>query len=149
MAVGLTATILGSRQSAAAMAEYALIGAVGSPIFLGFSGGVQVITGPTGGYIIGFIAAVAIIGIILEKTCFTIPAALVANTAGMFVTLFFGTIWLKIHLNFNWNSALAAGFYPFLIGGFVKAFLASWIGIKARRRLTRISLLSDSLFKAA
>ncbi|WP_173918309.1 biotin transporter BioY [Halobacillus sp. Marseille-Q1614] len=144
LAVGLAATILGSRQSSAAMIGYALIGAIGLPVFAGFSGGFQVLAGPTGGYIIGFIAAAYITGLILEKTRFTIPAAFIANTAGMGVTLLFGTVWLKLLLDLNLNQALASGVYPFLAVGFIKAFLASWIGITVRRRLIQASLLKNN-----
>ena len=68
LAVGIAATVLGSRQGALAMLCYAAIGAVGIPVFAGFSGGPQVLVGPSGGYIFGFIAAAYITGLILEKT---------------------------------------------------------------------------------
>ena len=144
LAVGIAATILGSRQGALAMVCYAAIGAIGLPVFAGFSGGPQVLLGPSGGYIFGFIAAAFITGFILEKTKFTIPIAMLANTAGMFVTLFFGTIQLKFVLDLSWGAAIAAGVYPFLVVGFIKAFLASWIGINVRQRLIQAKLITVS-----
>lgn len=141
LAVGLAATILGSRLGALSMVGYMALGAIGIPVFAGFSGGFHVIVGPSGGYIIGFIAAAFITGLILEKTKFSIPMAMVANVAGMFVTLLFGTIHLKIVLDLTWNAALIAGVYPFLVVGFIKAFLASWIGIKVRQRLIQARLI--------
>ncbi|WP_096270796.1 biotin transporter BioY [Paucisalibacillus globulus] len=144
LAVGIAAVVLGSRQGALAMICYALIGAVGVPVFAGFSGGLQVIVGPSGGYIFGFIATAFITGFILEKTKFTIPMAFIANIIGMFVTLTFGTIQLKFVLDLDWNAALVAGVYPFLVVGFIKAFLASWIGITVRNRLIQANLLKVS-----
>lgn len=141
LAVGLAATILGSRQGALAMVCYMLLGAVGVPVFAGFSGGLQVIVGPSGGYIIGFIATAFVTGFILEKTRFTVPMALYANVIGMFITLLFGTVQLKIVLDLGWGAALAAGVYPFLAVGFIKAFLASWIGITVRQRLIQANLI--------
>lgn len=141
LAVGLAATILGSRQGALAMVCYMLLGAVGVPVFAGFSGGLQVIVGPSGGYIIGFIATAFVTGLILEKTRFTVPMALYANVIGMFITLLFGTVQLKIVLDLGWGAALAAGVYPFLVVGFIKAFLASWIGITVRQRLIQANLI--------
>ncbi|WP_085991575.1 biotin transporter BioY [Oceanobacillus senegalensis] len=141
LAVGIAATILGSRQGALAMVCYMAIGAVGIPVFAGFSGGLQVIVGPSGGYIYGFIVAAFFIGLILEKTRFTMPIALFANVIGMFITLFFGTLHLKFVLDLSWNAALVAGVYPFLVVGFIKAFLASWIGITVRQRLISANLL--------
>ncbi|MFD2630442.1 biotin transporter BioY [Oceanobacillus kapialis] len=143
LAVGIAATILGSRQGALAMVLYMAIGAVGLPVFAGFSGGPQVLVGPSGGYIFGFIAAAYFTGLILEKTRFTIQMAVIANIMGMFVTLIFGTIQLKLVLDLGWSASLAAGVYPFLVVGFIKAFLASWIGIIVRRRLIQAKLLGD------
>ncbi|OZU89559.1 BioY family transporter [Virgibacillus indicus] len=143
LAVGIAATILGSRQGALAMVLYMAIGAVGLPVFAGFSGGPQVLVGPSGGYVFGFIAAAYVTGLILEKTKFTIPMAVIANIMGMFVTLAFGTVQLKLVLDLGWNAAIVAGVYPFLVVGFIKAFLASWIGIVVRRRLVQAKLLGD------
>ncbi|RLL47730.1 biotin transporter BioY [Oceanobacillus piezotolerans] len=142
LAVGIAATILGSKQGALAMICYAAMGAVGLPVFAGFSGGAQVLVGPSGGYIFGFIVTAFITGLILEKTRFTVPMALLANVIGMFVTLFFGTMQLKLVLDLSWGASLAAGVYPFLVVGFIKAFLASYIGITVRRRLIQANLIS-------
>ncbi|MFC2949196.1 biotin transporter BioY [Virgibacillus sediminis] len=144
LAVGIAATILGSRHGAIAMVVYATIGAIGLPVFAGFSGGPQVLVGPSGGYIFGFIAAAYLTGLVLEKTKFTLPMALVANIVGMIVTLIFGTIQLKIVMDLSWNAALAAGVYPFIAVGLVKAFLASWIGITVRNRLLQAKLIADT-----
>lgn len=142
LAVGLAATILGSRYGSLSMIGYLLVGLIGVPVFAGLSGGPHIVFGPTGGYIIGFIAAAYATGRILEKTSFNLKMALVANIVGMFVSLIFGVIQLKFILDLSWGAAMASGFYPFLIVGFIKAFLASWIGILVRRRLIQSSLLN-------
>ncbi|WP_079528894.1 biotin transporter BioY [Halobacillus hunanensis] len=141
LAVGITATILGSRQGTAAMVCYAAIGAIGIPVFSGFSGGIQVLAGPTGGYIFGFIAAAYITGFILEKTSFTVPLAIAANTLGMIVILIFGAVQLKFVAGLGWGGALNAGVFPFIAVGLIKASLASWIGITIRNRLLQASLI--------
>ncbi|SHN35992.1 biotin transporter BioY [Gracilibacillus kekensis] len=141
LAVGLTATIIGSRLGAVAMVCYMMLGAIGLPVFAGFGGGPQVLVGPTGGYIIGFIFAAYVTGKILEKTTFTIAMAMVANTVGMVITLAFGMVQLKFVADLSWAAALAGGVYPFLVVGLIKAFLASWIGIIVRRRLQQANLL--------
>ncbi|WP_085506564.1 biotin transporter BioY [Thalassobacillus devorans] len=149
LAVGLTATILGSRQGAIAMIGYAALGAVGVPVFAGFKGGAQVLVGPTGGYIIGFVAAAFITGYILEQTKFNLTMAMIANTAGMIVTLLFGMVQLKLVLDLGWGEALAVGVYPFIVVGLIKAFLASWLGITVRKRLVQASLLQLTRKSAA
>ncbi len=135
LAVGIAATILGSRYGAFSMVIYMMLGVIGLPVFAGFAGGAHVVAGPTGGYIIGFIAAAFFTGLFLEKTAFTYKMAIIANLIGMIVTLTFGAIWLKILLDLSWPAALAAGVTPFLAVGVIKALLAAWIGIAVRERL--------------
>ncbi|UFU00299.1 biotin transporter BioY [Radiobacillus kanasensis] len=149
LAVGLTATIIGSRYGAIAMVCYALLGAVGLPVFAGFKGGAQILIGPTGGYIFGFILTAYVTGLILEKTKFTITMAMIANTIGMIITLIFGTVQLKLVLDMTWGQALGAGVYPFIAVGLIKAFLASWLGIIVRRRLIQAKLINQVDKRAA
>ena len=66
LGVFLTGGILGKKYGTVSMSVYVLLGAIGIPVFAGFRGGLGVLAGPTGGYIIGYIVAVFLIGIILE-----------------------------------------------------------------------------------
>ncbi|MGM8366211.1 biotin transporter BioY [Virgibacillus sp. W0181] len=141
LAIGLAATILGSRHGTIAATLYLIIGAIGIPVFAQMSGGLGVIVGPTGGFLVGFIPTTFIIGYYLEKTSFTVFNAFIANIIGMFITLIFGTVWLKIIADLPWGAAIAGGFTPFIIGGLIKAFLAGWIGILVRNRLASANLL--------
>ena len=141
LAVGITATILGSRYGSLAMIFYALLGCIGAPVFTEASGGIRVILGPSGGYIIGFIFTAYVTGLILEKYKFTFNTAILANLVGMVVTLFFGTIQLKFVLDVSWIRALEIGVYPFLVVGVIKAVMAAYIGIKVRERLLAGGLL--------
>ncbi|GAA0442110.1 MAG: biotin transporter BioY [Bacillota bacterium] len=149
LAVGITATILGSRQGALAMICYALLGACGLPVFAGFTQGIQVLAGPTGGYIFGFILAAYITGWVLEKTKFNLAYAVLANTIGMLITLICGTIQIKYLLAFDWTTAFLTGALPFIVVGMIKALLASWIGIIVRRRLIQAKLILANKQSAA
>lgn len=140
-AIGLAATILGPKYGTYTTSLYILLGAVGVPIFAGMTAGFGVIFGPTGGFIIGFIPAVLCIGLYLEKCPFTILQAIFANILGMFITLFFGTVWLKLIAQLSWTEAVLSGFMPFLVVGIVKAILAGWAGYLVRNRLTEANLL--------
>ncbi|HIS29267.1 MAG TPA: biotin transporter BioY [Candidatus Avamphibacillus intestinigallinarum] len=148
LAVGITATILGSRLSTFSMVGYLALGAAGVPIFSNFTGGLGILVGPTGGFITGFIFTAFITGYILEKTRFTIPLAIVANLIGMFVTLAFGWVQLKFVADLSWTGALAAGVTPFIPLGIVKAILASWLGIVVRHRLMSAGVLPIQKTKA-
>ena len=67
LAVLLVGATLGSVRGSLSMALYALIGIAGIPVFSGASHGIAVVTGATGGFIIGFIAAAAVVGYLAER----------------------------------------------------------------------------------
>lgn len=148
LAIGLAATILGSRYGTYSTILYLLIGAIGVPVFAAMSSGFGVLFGPTGGFIVGFIPAAYLIGKYLEKTAFTVLHACIANIIGMLITLSFGTIWLKISADLSWQAAFIGGFAPFIIVGIIKAILAGWIGIIVRRRLASAQVF-QSMSKAS
>lgn len=141
LAIGIAATILGSRNGTLAVLLYLIIGSAGVPVFAEFSAGISKLVGPTGGFLVGFIPAAFIIGFYMEKRGFTFTNALFANIIGMLVTLAFGTAWLKISADLSWTAAFASGFTPFIIVGILKAALASWIGVVVRQRLISSKLL--------
>jgi biotin transport system substrate-specific component len=141
LAIGLAATILGSRYGTLSVILYIIIGAVGVPVFAEFSGGVSKLVGPTGGYLVGFIPAAYLIGFFMEKTSFNFINAMIANSIGMLITLALGTAWLKIAADLSWTVALTSGFTQFILVGLIKAALASWIGVLVRNRLISANLL--------
>ena len=141
LAIGLAATILGSRYGSFSVILYLIIGSSGVPVFAEFSGGFSKLIGPTGGYLVGFLPTAFLIGWFMEKTSFNFKNAVIANSIGMLITLAFGTAWLKVAANLSWTAALAGGFTPFIVVGLIKASLASWIGILVRNRLISAKLL--------
>ncbi|MCZ2258225.1 biotin transporter BioY [Sporosarcina sp. G11-34] len=143
LAIGLAATILGSRYGTLSVLLYLCMGAIGMPVFAQMSGGLGILVGPTGGYLVGFIPTAFIIGYFLEKTSFTIRNAVLANILGTFIALIFGTVWLMFSANLSWTAAFASGFVPFIIVGFMKAGLAAWAGILVRDRLKSTNLLTS------
>lgn len=152
LAIGLAATILGSRYGSLSVLVYLAIGCVGVPVFAGFSSGISALFGPTGGYLIGFIPTAFLIGFYLEKTSFRFVHALISNIIGMIVTLIIGTVWLKYAAHLSWTGAISGGFTPFIIVGIIKAVLAAWVGILVRNRLVSANLLnqfSNSIKKSA
>ncbi len=64
----LAGLLLGSRWGLASVGVYLLAGALGLPVFAGGLGGIGRLVGPTGGYLVGFLPAVFVIGWITEKT---------------------------------------------------------------------------------
>ncbi|MCM3601028.1 biotin transporter BioY [Robertmurraya korlensis] len=145
LAIGLAATILGSRYGTLSVILYLIIGSAGVPVFAEFSGGVSKLIGPTGGYLVGFIPTAFLIGWFMEKRGFNFKNAVIANSIGTLVTLALGTAWLKVAAELSWSAALAGGFTPFIIVGLIKAILASWIGILVRNRLISARLLFSEI----
>lgn len=141
LAIGLAATILGSRYGTLSATLYLIMGAIGIPVFAQMSSGLGVLIGPTGGFLVGFIPTTYLIGRYLEKTSFTVTNAFIANIIGMFITLTFGTVWLKFVADLTWTAAFLGGFAPFIIVGLLKAFLAGWIGVLVRKRLESANIL--------
>ena len=141
LAIGLVVTILGLKHGTYAVLLYILLGAIGLPVFQSFTGGLGILFGPTGGYIIGFIPTALVIGFYLKKTRLTFTHALVANILGMLVTLAFGAVWLKYLAELSWTGALLSGVIPFLIVGVIKAILAAWVGVIVRQRLEQANIL--------
>ena len=68
-AVCLSAAMLGWKRGTLSVFVYILLGAVGVPVFAGMSGGIGILAGPTGGFLIGFIIA-ALVFWLLEKLIF-------------------------------------------------------------------------------
>lgn len=148
LAVALTATVLGGRYGALAMTIYALLGAVGARVFAEFSGGLHVILGPTGGFIIGFIVAAFVSGKLIESRAnLSIIWAFFANAVGLIIIFIFGMVQLKFVANLTWSQATMAGVIPFIPTGILKLILASMLGIAIRRRLMKLGLLKVTAVK--
>lgn len=114
----------GSRLGAATLALYAIEGAIGLPVFANFASGYQVIVGPTGGYIVGFILAAALVGYLVEKgwgrNVVKLCGAMLLGAAFLYVP---GLLWLA---QFTGASQVwQAGLIPFIPGDIVKAVLAA------------------------
>jgi biotin transport system substrate-specific component len=138
MFVFLAGLLLGSRWGAASVAVYLLAGVCGLPVFAGGMGGIGRLVGPTGGYLVGYLPAVFLIGFISEKAAARIGYDVVAMICGTIVLYACGVSWLKILTGMTWAKALTVGMYPFLIGDALKIAAAALIA-KALRPVVRIA----------
>ncbi len=125
-AVLLTGAALGARLGAAGQTLYVGLGAVGLPIYAGGAGGWDEAraTG-TSGYLIGFIAAAALVGYMAERRQDrTFATMFTAFIAGSFVIYLFGVIGLVIIFDMTVTEAIVAGVIPFVFGDIIKAAAA-------------------------
>lgn len=141
LAVGLVVTILGLKYGTLSVLLYIALGAIGLPVYQSFTGGLGILFGPTGGYIVGFVFAAIVMGLYLQLCGVTLTQAIIANLLGMLVTLAFGATWLKMMNDLSWEAAIIGGVLPFVIVGVVKAVIAAWLGVLVRQRLMQARLL--------
>ncbi|MES2345440.1 MAG: biotin transporter BioY [Chlamydiota bacterium] len=130
-AVLFFAALLGSKRGALAVLAYLAEGALGLPVFSGAHSGLLYMAGATGGYLVGFVMAAYVTGLIIEKSKKTFKNALVALLAGDAIIYACGIIWLMQFVG-GMKAAFVCGMLPFLIGNAVKTLLAL-SGIKAAR----------------
>ena len=137
MFVFLAGLLLGSRWGLASVAVYLLTGAAGLPVFAGGMGGIGRIIGPTGGYLVGYLPAVFIIGFLSEKGPARMGRDVTAMICGTVVLYACGVSWLKILTGMTWSKTLAAGMYPFLVGDALKIASAAVIAKALRPIITK------------
>ncbi len=141
LAVYITIYILGTGKSVISYILYLFIGAVGLPVYSGFSGGVGKLIGPTGGYLIGIAFMAVICGLWIDKWFQNRFLCLTGLFLGTVICYLFGTIWLAYQSNLSLSAALLAGVVPFIPGDLVKIIIATILGPILRRALSRAHLL--------
>jgi biotin transport system substrate-specific component len=121
----LTGLILGSRWGLASVGVYLTAGALGLPVFAGAGGGIGRLMGPTGGYLIGYLPAVFLVGEVSEKTGHHPAGDILAGILGSVIVYAFGVSWLSFITRMGVEKALFVGCFPFIIGDAVKIVAAA------------------------
>lgn len=132
----LAGMVLGARNGTLATALYLLMGLMGLPVFANGFGGPAIVFKPTFGYLLGFIVASFLIGIIRDKTKRP-KMILLAPFVGLAAIYLIGVPYLMMVFNtfvypdmpIDFVTALSYGFFPFIAFDLVKAALAGFIGI--------------------
>ncbi|MCK5310458.1 MAG: biotin transporter BioY [Desulfobacteraceae bacterium] len=127
MFVLLAGIILGPRWGLASVGIYLLIGACGLPVFANGKAGIGIIFGPTGGYLLGYLPAVFVTGLISKKGNKKLIFDIFAMIAGSIIVYAAGVPWLKVVTGMVWSKSLALGMYPFIIGDILKIAAAAFI----------------------
>lgn len=136
LAVTLSGLLLGPRYGALAMGIYLLVGAIGVPVFAGFKGGLGVILGPTGGYLVSYPVAAALTGLAAHAAANAARSralgfSFAAGTAGLIVIYALGMTWLMIVAQLPFAVALAQGVLPFVVFDLIKVGLAALVAVAA------------------
>jgi biotin transport system substrate-specific component len=122
----LVGAAYGAMLGAASLSLYLILGLVGVPLFAEHKHGWDVFSGPTGGYIVGFVLAAALTGYLAERGWdkrFATSVTLMLS--GSVVIYACGALWLHHWLGASWNTTLTDGVYYFVPGDLVKLYLAA------------------------
>jgi biotin transport system substrate-specific component len=124
-AVVLVGASLGALLGLASLGLYLFVGALGAPVYAEGEGGWAVLTGPTGGYIVGFCCAAALVGWMAQRRWDRrFNSSVAAMLTGNVVIYLFGLPWLAREIGTSFEGTLEAGLYPFVVGDLLKLYLA-------------------------
>jgi biotin transport system substrate-specific component len=118
--VFLSGLLLGPRWGVASIGVYLMAGALGLPVFAGGVGGIGRFAGPTGGYLLGYLPAVYVIGWISKNSKGRVAVDVLAMVCGSIIIYTCGISWLKMLSGMTLGKTLVVGMYPFILGDVVK-----------------------------
>jgi len=125
LAVLVVGGALGAIRGAASLVLYLALGSAGAPIYAGGEGG-SFTSLPTGGFLVGFIIAAAVVGHLSEKGWDrSLRSSLGAMLIGEIIVFGVGVPWLANNLGISAGKAMELGLYPFVIGDVIKLVLAA------------------------
>ena len=135
MFVLLSGAFLGQGFGTAAQVLYVTLGIAGLPIFSGAGSGLLYLSGPTGGYLFGFIVAGFLTAHLLRKTPHTFWAIFSRLLLADLVIFIFGLLWLKAISGSTLSTLLLIGFVPFIPGDLIKTCVAAALYFRLKTRL--------------
>ena len=136
LAVVLSGLLLGPRYGALSQVIYVLVGAIGVPVFAQFSGGLGVVLGPTGGYLVSYPAAAAVAGLASRAARDSsrrraLWVSFLAGCVGLAVIYAVGAIWLSVVTELPLAVAVAQGVLIFVPFDLIKVALAALVAVAA------------------
>jgi biotin transport system substrate-specific component len=124
-AVVLAGASLGAVRGTASLSLYLAVGLLGAPVYADGAHGWDVVSGATGGYLVGFILAAGLTGWLAERRWDRrFSSALAAMLTGNVVIYLVGLPWLAVVLDTGLEKTLELGLYPFVPGDMLKLYLA-------------------------
>ena len=146
----LAGLLLGPGWGLVATLVYLALGALGLPVFSGGTGGFARFLGPTGGYLVGYIPAVLVMGFVsrigAKRRWWRDLLALLLGCALVYAA---GLPWLKAVIKGSWEKAFAGGLFPFIPGDAIKMVLAVLLAGRLGPLVERVLPRRPSLLDAA
>ena len=132
IAIIMTGRLMGVKCALASTFVYILLGAFGLPVFSGFMGGINVLLGPTGGYIWSYLVVALFSGYSKNIRLKIISVLMIYFS--VLVCYFFGTLQFSFVQNVSFTSAMTICVYPFVLIDILKVFVAVYLsGMLSRR----------------
>lgn len=127
-AVSLCGMVLGGWLAAVSQLEYLTAGLLGLPVFASFKCGPGALTGPTGGYLIAFVPAAFITGVLASRFRNSLCGLALSGLTGVVVIYLIGRAWLALWLgNLTSPESWVLGVLPFVATDVVKVWCAALI----------------------
>ncbi len=137
----LSLYMLGMKKGTLSILIYLLIGAVGLPVFSGYTGGLAKLTGATGGYLVGFIFIALIGGYVIDHWPDQYWLHFLAYVLSTAICYALGTIWFVYLMQCTLAYALSVCVTPFILVDLCKMVVGILVGSRVRKRLAKASIL--------
>ena len=137
-AITLAAIVLGAKKGAIAASIYVLLGAIGLPVFANFTGGLHIVVGATGGFIISFPIMAFIIGWGVEYKDRIKGVFIVAIIMGTIINYVIGVLVFCLITGSSVMAGITACVMPFIPTAIIKGVVGGILGIKMRERMVRL-----------
>lgn len=148
-AVMFAGCLLGWKWGTLATLIYILLGAIGVPVFAGWTGGAQIIAGMTGGYIVGYLPLALISGLVYDlfgrhkKGAVKYVSLVVGMVLGTIVLYALGTAWFMAVSGMGFAESMAACVIPFLPGDAIKIAIVTIITPVIEKALSHAGVTFD------
>lgn len=133
--VYLAGGLLGPVYATVSQLCYLLLGAVGLPVFAQMTGGISILVGPSGGYLIGYAAAAWLTGFLCRRLQGKWWHNTIAMVAGLFACYALGTVWFMALMGLGLWESLLMCVIPYLPGDVIKIMMAVLLLPRLRKGL--------------
>jgi biotin transport system substrate-specific component len=137
-AVLLVGASLGAVRAMSSLSLYVAVGVLGAPVYTGQNSGWEYFTGATGGYLVGFVLAAAVVGYLAERGWDRrLSSAIAAMLTGSVLIYAVGLPWLAVTADLDFAQTLEKGLALFVPGDLLKLYLAAALLPTAWRAVER------------
>lgn len=137
LVVNLIALLLTPSQAVCTIGIYLLLGLIGLPVFSGGIGGPAKLFGPTGGYLLAYLIAVALMSRLKGRHYHVVRYSAVTILVGMPIIYLLGSLYMRFLTGMDWAGVLSAAVLPFIPLDIFKCFAAVLIARPVQIALAR------------